>query len=285
MPNITLVVSPSELEPKLEACAKKGEAILELPRESEAELSAIKKAFFDWDDYNKALLDSAFDASGWMTVTPSNDYNSMAIKIMDLAMDKGSAGIPAERLGDLVEVLRAKIETLRSIARRLDVYQTNQTSGAEPKSAATEGDSIFIVHGHALHKREELRRFLGQVTDRRVVVLEDQSSQGHDVLGKLLEAARRAAYAVVLLTGDDDGRVSGSGDWKPRARQNVVLELGLFLGLLGRDKVAAIHEPGVEIPSDFAGVVYIKLDEGSWKMKLATELRDAGIAIDLNQAI
>ncbi|MCA1607449.1 MAG: nucleotide-binding protein [Actinobacteria bacterium] len=106
------------------------------------------------------------------------------------------------------------------------------------------------------------------------------------MLGKLLDSAKQAAYAVVLLTADDEGRVAGSGGkWSPRARQNVVLELGLFLGLLGRDKVAALHEPTVEVPSDFSGVVYIKLDDGGWKMKLATELRNAGIEVDLNKTI
>jgi predicted nucleotide-binding protein len=36
---------------------------------------------------------------------------------------------------------------------------------------------------------------------------------------------------VVLLTSDDEGRQVGVGELKRRARQNVVLELGLFVGI------------------------------------------------------
>ena len=66
-----------------------------------------------------------------------------------------------------------------------------------------------------------------------------------------------------------------------RPRQNVVLELGFFVGALGRNRVAIVYEEGVERPSDIAGVVYIPLDEsGAWRSKLAKELDAAGIPLD-----
>jgi predicted nucleotide-binding protein len=91
-------------------------------------------------------------------------------------------------------------------------------------------------------------------------------------------------YVVVLMTGDDVGRrVAEKPDKdQPRARQNVVLELGYFVGRLGRDRVAAILEHGVEKPSDWSGVVYIDFDAaGGWKNKLANELSAAGLAFDV----
>ena len=70
---------------------------------------------------------------------------------------------------------------------------------------------------------------------------------------------------------------------QPRARQNVVLELGYFSALLGRDRVAVLYKEAVEIPSDYLGVVYTKMDEaGSWKFALAKELKIAGVDVDLN---
>jgi len=48
----------------------------------------------------------------------------------------------------------------------------------------------------------------------------------------------------------------GSRSLEPRARQNVLLELVFFIGHLGRDKVCALKKGAVEIPSDFAGVVW-----------------------------
>lgn len=71
-----------------------------------------------------------------------------------------------------------------------------------------------------------------------------------------------------------------------RARQNVVFELGLFIGMLGRDKVAVLYEQGVELPSDMSGILYTSLDsDGAWKLSLGRELLAAGVAVDLNRAI
>lgn len=283
MPNVKLVVQASALERRLCRQVESGEKILELSHLTDADINELKRQYFEWDDYNNAMLDSAFDASGWIIATPASDYNGVGIQIIDLVLARSMPGIPPGRIGAVMDAIRAKIGVLRSIGQRLDLYQVKHFS--EKSAVVGTGDAIFVVHGHALLKREEVRRFLEHATSRQIVVLEDEASQGRDVLGKLLDSAKQAAYAVVLLTADDEGRVAGSGEWNLRARQNVVLELGLFLGLLGRDKVTALHEPDVEIPSDFLGVAYIKLDDGGWKMKLATELKNADIEVDLNKAI
>ena len=72
---------------------------------------------------------------------------------------------------------------------------------------------------------------------------------------------------------------------KPRARQNVVLELGFFIGKLGRERVFTLKNGNeLEIPSDFSGVVYTSYDEGgSWRYILAKELREANFIVDLNR--
>ena len=72
----------------------------------------------------------------------------------------------------------------------------------------------------------------------------------------------------------------------PRGRQNVVFELGYFVGHLGRNRVCTLYEPGVEIPSDFSGIVYVPIDEaGAWRTLLARELKAAGFEVDLNRAL
>ena len=84
--------------------------------------------------------------------------------------------------------------------------------------------------------------------------------------------AAEAGFAVILLTGDDVGGPSDT-ELQPRARQNVVFEMGFFYGLLGRDYVAVLYERGVEKPSDIDGLVYIELDPaGAWKTALLQEL-------------
>jgi hypothetical protein len=72
-------------------------------------------------------------------------------------------------------------------------------------------------------------------------------------------------FAVVVMTPDDLGKATDASDLTPRARQNVVFELGFFIGALGPDRVAAILKGDVERPSDFDGVVYISLDKEDWR--------------------
>jgi predicted nucleotide-binding protein len=70
----------------------------------------------------------------------------------------------------------------------------------------------------------------------------------------------------------------------PRARQNVIFELGFFYGKLGRKKVCAILKEGVEFPSDISGVIYKTADAtGAWKLELAKEMKAAGLDVDLNK--
>ena len=58
--------------------------------------------------------------------------------------------------------------------------------------------------------------------------------------------------------------------------------LGFFLGMLGRSRVAALNA-GVEIPSDLNGVLYVPVDgAGAWRLKLASEIKHAGLRVDLN---
>lgn len=147
------------------------------------------------------------------------------------------------------------------------------------------GDAVFLVHGTNAGRREEIARFLEQVlAGKEVVVLHEQPNRGRTLIEKFEGTAALAGYAVVLLTGDDTAQPVGSSDTTLRARQNVVFELGFFFGKLGRGHVAVLYEEGVELPSDVSGLAYLPLDEADgWKVKLARELRDAGLDPDLNR--
>jgi len=66
----------------------------------------------------------------------------------------------------------------------------------------------------------------------------------------------------------------------------VILELGFFLGKLGRSRVCALYEEGVEIPSDYQGVLFVPMDSsGAWKLALVREIKAAGISVDMNRAV
>lgn len=157
-----------------------------------------------------------------------------------------------------------------------------KVSSASPlqKSSSFEG-SIFVVHGHARAALHEAVRVLERGTGREVIVLHEQANAGRTILEKFEDHASSAAFAVVLLTGDDEGGVSSAGALRPRGRQNVIFELGFFFGKLGRHRVAVLLESGVEKPSDIDGLVYITIDVGgAWKMDLARELESAGIEVN-----
>ena len=141
---------------------------------------------------------------------------------------------------------------------------------------------IFVVHGHDEGARETVARFLMQL-GFEPIILHEQANRGGTVMEKI-ETHGDVGFAVVLLTPDDEGCVKG-GTPESRARQNVLLELGYFLGRLGRDKVCALKRGTVEIPSDFAGVVWESMEGNSWRQALGRELEAAGHEIDWNKVM
>lgn len=146
---------------------------------------------------------------------------------------------------------------------------------------ATLSRKIFIVHGHDEGARESVTRFLERV-GFEAVILHEQANKGRTIIEKVV-AHGDVGFAVVILTADDEGCEKG-GTLAPRARQNVLLELGYFIGRLGRDRVCALKRGELEIPNDFAGVVWESMDNGSnWKQALARELQAAGHDIDWNK--
>lgn len=163
------------------------------------------------------------------------------------------------------------VNTLESLRERLRFATEGATASRQVAQAApTQGpESIFIVHGRDHGARDTVARFLERAGDRGYdpVILDEQASRGRTLIEKFEEHASDARFAVVLLTGDDVGGLKGVAEQRPRARQNVIFELGFFFGVLGRDRVAVLHESALEIPSDVDGLAYIPFD-GDWQQRL-----------------
>lgn len=138
---------------------------------------------------------------------------------------------------------------------------------------------VFVVHGHEKYVLAAVARFLEQL-HLRPIMLSEQVSAGKTIIEKI-ETFGDVDFAVVLLTADDLGRAKAASTLEPRVRQNVLLELGYFMGRLGRENVCALKEGEIEIPTDFAGVAWHPFDDHEgWKRKLAQELEHAGYSID-----
>lgn len=186
-----------------------------------------------------------------------------------------------------IEHAVAKLQALKELfeERVADAAPQAAQPAASKPQISQDSRRVFVVHGHDDGMKETVARFL-QTLDMDPIILHEQPNQGRTVIEKF-EKHADVAYAVVLLTPDDLGHsIREPEKVAPRARQNVVLEMGYFLASLGRNRLCVLHRGGVEFPSDYAGVVYIAIDEkGAWRLSLARELKSSGIKVDLNNAM
>jgi predicted nucleotide-binding protein len=275
-----LRVSHAEANKQLVDRIAMGEQLLAIHPKSQEELAGLRERRKIWDDYNTQLLLQLFT-----TKSVSDEYNE-------------SPGMAVSSLRpsftDLITYIhrdvKSSVTSLKSIVGRLTLYPIQGESNP-PRStgnAAYSEKLIFLVHGHDNAVKETVARFLEKF-GLKVIILHEQADKGRTIIEKFEDHAA-VGFAVILITADDIGgdcsSVKELKDLKPRGRQNVILEHGYFLGKLGRTHVCALKEEGIEVPSDLSGVLYIPLDSTeTWKLRLAKEIKAAGIEIDLNQAL
>ena len=169
--------------------------------------------------------------------------------------------------------------TLRSMVEEVEEYWDEDPT--TPAGKALIGTKVFLIQGRDEAARSDVARFLERL-GLEVVILAEQPSGGRTIIEKV-EAHDEVGYAVALLTPDDVGSALGDDAVQPRARQNVIFELGYFIGRLGRERVCALTKGQPEIPSDYSGVVYIPMAD-AWTMELIKELKAAGLDVDANKA-
>lgn len=154
----------------------------------------------------------------------------------------------------------------------------------DANAVAQSNRKVFVVHGHDDHAKEMMARFL-EKNDFEAIVLHEQASGNKTIIEKI-EHYADVGFAIILLTPDDMGKSKDADNYQPRARQNVILELGYFMGKLGRHKVCAFKSGDLEIPTDFSGVIWNQLDNaGAWKQVLSKELSEAGYDLDSNKLL
>jgi predicted nucleotide-binding protein len=219
-------------------------------------------------------ITAAVDWAGQQLTTDEVNQASGWLKDQGLIEGQGvwGGGIPRPRLTSLGE---AAAESKRSLREQFSI-----DASGDPRPEASTGDAvpsaIFLVHGRDSAAKFEVARWLEQRVGADVVILDEQAHRGRTIIEKFQDYADAAKFAVVLLTKDDVGGAQGQAQ-HPRARQNVIFEMGYFFGKLGRDRVAVLND-GVEQPSDFVGLGYISYS-GNWKDELAKELTAAGFAV------
>ena len=281
----SLLITHDEAERILRERIVKGEELLaRVPRLSSVpnidigHLSPVRRDYHKWSDYNcEFLLKKFSDDSEFHTyeqLRPSDSYvpsggHTLIGNILRLRHD-----------------IQSKVNRLESLLERLDLIPSSAAASVDGKvssGSAPLGNSVFIVHGHDDGAKHSVARMIDRL-GLSPIILDEQPQAGRTIIEKFEEHAGEVGFAIVLLTPDDVGAKAGDAEnLILRARQNVIFELGFFVGRLGRGRVCLLYKQGVEIPSDYYGVGYVELDENDgWQLRVARELRSAGLPVDLN---
>ena len=222
-------------------------------------------------------------------------------EVKRLLMDKGYRILREERLangtgtqlrfdgGAIVNVFDNGTVNCQGKGRdALQAVLQNAGAVREPKAAQYVPNSkVFVVYGHDATARDQLEAMLRR-WGLEPLILDQLPSEGQTIIEKLENYADQAGFAVVLATPDDEGhRASHSEEKSFRARQNVVLELGMLLSTLGRARVAILmkQQDKMERPSDIQGLIYFPFrdDVRDAALLLAKELAAQGYNIDVKK--
>jgi len=267
-PNDT-VVSQKNAEKDISMTIGISQAILEQLKEFCDQSAELEQSFAirNWTKQVESFLETALGPDSvkeFVGLENPDEWQEFSMRIGHLQ------GIIAKGLAVSVQKTEHSVDVTSSVQQSSPVMTSNS-------------NKVFVVHGHDNEAKEMTARFLEKI-GLKPIILHEQPSSGRTIIEKFEMYSDDVAFAIILLTPDDVGGTKGdSSNQSPRARQNVILELGYFMGRLGRTRVCALHKEGVELPSDYQGVVYIPMDSaGAWKAKVAQELSQSKLSIDLN---
>jgi predicted nucleotide-binding protein len=186
---------------------------------------------------------------------------------------------------------RAKLEADLATYTGSAVPTPTPTSAGITTATATvaqpNSSKVFIVHGHDSVAREQLELVVHKL-GLDPFVLQNTGGSGLTIIEALENEigprSGAARFGIVLLTPDDIGYAKAAGDKEaqPRARQNVVLEMGMLISALGRKNVAILKKQHLEVPSDAQGILYIPFNDHVKEAvpKLVDRLRSAGFVLN-----
>lgn len=154
--------------------------------------------------------------------------------------------------------------------------------GARARKGERHDQSIFVVHGHDAAMRVETVHLLSKFGIKSIV-LANEPNKGATIIEKLEQHISKSTHAIVLLSPDDLGhKIGHDGARQARARQNVILELGMVIGRLGRRNVIVLYRGDIELPSDIGGLMYIRYEHEDHNtiIALAKELKAMKYHVD-----
>ena len=221
-----------------------------------------------WSQYNENLLMTLFSEG-----LENDSYNPFPSR-------RGLIYVPKHLL--TLNRMKKSINSLQGIYEQLNLYEEySETSNTTQHSL---GNDVFIVHGRDDESRFKVALFVKEL-GLNDIMLDRQPDEGViAILDKFEREAKKADFAIALLTPDDVGALKNEAETQlnSRPRQNVVFELGYFICALGREKVCLLIKGEIENPSDLDGMLYKRMDGDEWKLKVARDMQQAGLPVDLN---
>lgn len=173
------------------------------------------------------------------------------------------------------------------IGEQAQIQQPRQeVSKAVVSEVAIQSKQVFIVHGHDETSREQLELILHKL-GLNPFVLQNSGGSGLTIIEALEERIGKDSsttdFGIVLMTPDDMGYAISSGEenLKPRARQNVVLEMGMLISSVSRKNMAILIKGSLEKPSDADGILYLSFKDHVKETvpKLASHLNKCGFVL------
>ena len=262
---------------KIQERIKEGNLLLDQQIDSDEELKEAKVAFNNWSEHNKMILSLLFDSS-----LIADEYAKLHADVVPLpSYDSRSFIHEFPRLQHQVlqsyvwqyrKQITTQIKYLQRIGDQLELP-------GEPLFTVPSlfGDDVFIVHEHDEAAKYAVARFVENL-GLTVTMLDDHPNRDGIFINKFEQYVNNAGFAIVLFTADNEF------GHRLNAHQNIIFELGYFIGKLGRERVCLLFNGELEMLPDLSGVFYIHMDSNDdWKLELAQEMRGVGLPVDLNE--
>ncbi|WP_330746484.1 nucleotide-binding protein [Chryseobacterium sp. CP-77] len=276
-----LIVGKDYFKEKINERIQAGTEIYNRQIQTQQQLEEAKNDYYNWNDYNSELLKQSFN-------NELNEYKKRYDDVNNFFGILIGGNDQRNELKDFREKLNNKLTNLKQIVAKIDLMKSEVpdqiTTGITKTDSKEINNDIFIVHGHNNEVKINVARTLEKL-GLNPIILHEQPNSGKTIIEKFEELSN-VGFAIILLTDDDLGKAKKDENLNLRARQNVILEMGYFIGKLGRNRVCPLYAKGVELPSDLYGILYTEIDNvENWKIQIAKELKAAGYEIDVNKII
>lgn len=236
-----------------------------------------KRKFYEGLDALIALIAGAGIKGGWADNNGGHQFKSQRGGVLGYWETTNTVSVQGQSPGK--EELEALLDAAEQGAA---VAVAGPVAAPEPAP----NRKIFVVYGHDEPARNQLDAMLRR-WGLEPIILDQLPSKGLTIIEKLEDYTEDVGFGVVLATPDDIGYPKAHEDQKAfRARQNVVMELGMLLVKLGRPRVAILlgSQVAMERPSDIQGLIYIPFKDNLQKEAgplLAKEMAEQGYVIDV----